>query len=61
MKNFSRRLASCLEQAVSALFAFWGVPRLTPEQKAHIAEMERDYEQQFGLKSKGNEDCATSP
>lgn len=61
MKNFTRRCLARWEQVISTLCAFVGVPRLTPEQEARIAEMERDYEQHLGLKPKDEKDSTKHP
>lgn len=52
MKKSARHFISRWRQMRSALSAFCGVVRLTPEQEMRIAEMERDYRQQFDLKLK---------
>lgn len=48
----ARHWTTHLKQAVARVSACFGMVKLTPEQQARIAAMERDYEQSRGLQFK---------
>jgi hypothetical protein len=50
----------CLKRTPGWVTRFWGIVRLTPEQKKRLDQMNKDYEETFGPKNI-KKDAAPSP